>query len=835
MRALLLAWVLALLAAHPDAAAAAPQAKRVLLLAPYAYGRAGVDSFMRIHVEALVKGGLRREDILVEFLNLNRANGPDYRRRLRELLLEQYQGQRIDCIVALQQPALDYALDELRTLAPATPIFAIDAAPPAPASLGQHGLLMPRQEANVRTTIEQALTLFPATERLIVAVGASPSDQKTRALIDTLIAGMGLRVKVEYLDGLNFDAMVARAASTPPNTVILAGPVNRDAEGSITNPLDITLRIARQANAPTFTLFSVGIGDGPLGGSVLHIEQRAARSAELVLGIVAGRIPVAPGVATLAFPAVTMYDWEQLRRWRVDLDRLPPDTLFVNRPDTLWQAHRALVMAAIAVIALLSFLSATLLLQRRSLRVAERRFRVLVEHAPEAIVVYDVQQGRFVDANSKAETLFGVARAELLAAGPERFYADAAPGTVTANAERSLAGEELVFERQVRARDGRTFPCEVSLVALPSRSGKLLRAGYVDISERKRVAQELAQRSELLEAQVAARTAELSLAVQDAESANRAKSVFLANMSHELRTPLNSIIGFSRIMAESTSMFDEEKHNLVLINRAGHHLLSLINDILELSKIEAGQLRLVAASVVLPELLRDVHDMLALAARQKGLALLLDCPTAPVVLIDGGKLRQVLLNLLSNAVKFTDAGTVTLSLRVAPAGDGAVALAFCVRDTGIGIAEHDAERIFEPFMQAETPRTQAGTGLGLTISRQFVRLLGGELLLESHPGQGAAFSFGICAALDPHAEPGAVSAVLAPVPVAAADRLDHNALNTIAPAQRQALCAALRQLDMRRVDSLLAALPDAPLVARIKAMLAQHRYPELCTLLEDPA
>ncbi|UUZ57365.1 hypothetical protein LP419_35105 [Massilia sp. H-1] len=128
-------------------------------------------------------------------------------------------------------------------------------------------------------------------------------------------------------------------------------------------------------------------------------------------------------------------------------------------------------------------------------------------------------------------------------------------------------------------------------------------------------------------------------------------------MSHELRTPLNSIIGFSHIMADSTSLFDEEKHNLDIINRSGHHLLSLINDILELSRVEAGQVRLLRAPVALGALLREVDEMVGLAARQKGLALTLSCPPLAAVITDGGKLRQILLNLVSNAVKFTDAST----------------------------------------------------------------------------------------------------------------------------------------------------------------------------------
>ncbi len=843
MRALLalLLW-LAATAAWADAAM---PSKRVLVMVSYAYGRPGLDSFIRSHVEALVKGGLRRDDVMVEYLNLNRDNGPDYRERLREMLLRQYQGKPVDFIVALQQPALDYLLVDLKDLAPQAPILAMDVAAPSPQALGRHPLLLSRVEHNVRGTLQQGLLLFPETERIIVLVGASPSDQKAKQMIASQVAEMGLRVNVEYTDTLTLDGMVARAAQAPPRTIILAGPINRDIAGNVTTAVDIMLKIARSAKAPMFMLYSTGIGEGPVGGSVLHVEQRAARGAQSVLDVLGGQVAPAPGISFMDFPAVNMYDWAQLKRWGGDPARLPVDTLFLNRPVPIWEAHRTLVLGFIAVITLLSFLSAALLLQRRNLRQAEGRFRVLVEHAPEAIVVYDMHHRRLVEANSKAEQLFGVSRAELLASELERFYAAQQPDglpmaqTITSNIDRCLAGEALLFERLVRRPDGREIACEVSLVSLPSHSGKLLRAGYRDISERKKEALDLIQRQEHLEAQVAERTAALSQALRDAEQANRAKSVFLANMSHELRTPLNSIIGFSQIMAASTSLFDEEKHNLGLINRAGHHLLSLINDILELSKIEAGQVKLVAASADIHALLREAHDMVCLAAQQKGVTLAIECPVAPpAVLVDGGKLRQVLINLLSNAVKFTDCGAVTLSLWIGAPRAGDLELAFTVRDTGIGIAPHELEHIFEPFMQADTPRTQAGTGLGLTISRQFVRLLGGELQVSSRVGQGSAFSFAITVQLDPD---GAAAVPMPPIegpcaagPEAAAGDIDGADLAVIPDAQRMALQGALQQLDMRQVELLLGALEpaQAPLVARLRAMLAQHRYPELCAMLE---
>lgn len=247
---------------------------------------------------------------------------------------------------------------------------------------------------------------------------------------------------------------------------------------------------------------------------------------------------------------------------------------------------------------------------------------------------------------------------------------------------------------------------------------------------------------------------ELLKAKDAAEAANRAKSAFLANMSHELRTPLNAILGFSELMTRDTTLNSSQRDNLEIINRSGEHLLGLINDILEISKIEAGRLDIQVHSFDLYRMLCGLEEMFGIRARQKGLALEVDCdPGVPqYVRTDEGKLRQVLINLLANAVKFTHQGGVILQVGVgtqenrAP-GDSPEAfsqflLRFLVRDTGIGISPEDIERIFKPFVQLDGGKQiSQGTGLGLSISQQYVELLGGRLSLQSVLGEGSTFSF----------------------------------------------------------------------------------------------
>jgi signal transduction histidine kinase/DNA-binding response OmpR family regulator len=317
--------------------------------------------------------------------------------------------------------------------------------------------------------------------------------------------------------------------------------------------------------------------------------------------------------------------------------------------------------------------------------------------------------------------------------------------------EASVAIAKGNFERQVEVKGIN----ELNVLSHSfNEMAQQLQASFTNLA---RTNQELDSINEELEIRVEQRTNELEQAKNIAELANRSKSEFLANMSHELRTPLNAILGFSQLMNRETSLTPQQKENLGIINRSGEHLLSLINDVLDLAKIESGKMTLYPTDFDLYGLLDLIAEMLAMKAESKGLELIIernnDLPR--YINTDDKKLRQVLINLLGNAIKFTSQGSVTLRVSsvtrqesLAESHQEQMTIFFEIEDTGAGIAPEEIDTVFQAFTQTETgKKSQEGTGLGLPISQKFVELMGGEISVTSEVGQGTIFRFNIQAQL----------------------------------------------------------------------------------------
>ncbi|MGB5211546.1 MAG: response regulator, partial [Gammaproteobacteria bacterium] len=367
------------------------------------------------------------------------------------------------------------------------------------------------------------------------------------------------------------------------------------------------------------------------------------------------------------------------------------------------------------------------------LRENEARFRSLYEQTSEPFLIID--ESGIVDCNAAAVELFGFDEKQALV-GRIPYAPPISPELQASGLSSQEAGAQhiaeaydsghAVFEWQHLRLDGNIFTAEVSLSPMPLLGEKMVFTVIRDLTERKRIEQELDH----------ART--------EAESANRAKSAFLANMSHELRTPMNAIIGYSEILQEDLEDAGQEDMlpDVKRIHQAGRHLLSLINDILDLSKVEAGRMDLYLERFDLAEMIDDVVATAAPLVNDKNNRLVTDLQAdIGAMRADLTKVRQTLFNLISNAAKFTRDGTITLAVARHTAEDGDW-IEMSVADTGIGIPEDKLEHIFEEFSQADasTTREFGGTGLGLAITRRFVQMMGGDISVASQPGRGATFS-----------------------------------------------------------------------------------------------
>ena len=380
---------------------------------------------------------------------------------------------------------------------------------------------------------------------------------------------------------------------------------------------------------------------------------------------------------------------------------------------------------------------------------SEERFRRLFDDTRQPTAL--LEDGRFVAANRASLAMLGLTEAgQLLGRTPLDISPARQPDGESSSDmaarlfERIRVEGACEFEWSHLRAGGEGFIARVLLTSIQQGEKELVHVVWSDISEQKRIEQELALYRQSLERQVEARTAELAHALELAEAAARAKSDFLANMSHEIRTPLNAVVGMTYLALKAEPSV-EVRDCLERIQHSSQHLLGVINDILDFSKLEAEKVHLEHEAFELEAVLQGVANVVGDKATAKGLEFVVDVlPGTPNALVgDALRVGQVLINLAGNAVKFTDRGFVAVQVSLLVSEGESVMLRFAVRDSGIGIDETHRARLFQSFQQADssTTRRYGGTGLGLAISKRLVALMGGEIGVDSVPGKGSTFWF----------------------------------------------------------------------------------------------
>ncbi|MFA5414629.1 MAG: ATP-binding protein [Methanoregula sp.] len=374
-----------------------------------------------------------------------------------------------------------------------------------------------------------------------------------------------------------------------------------------------------------------------------------------------------------------------------------------------------------------------------ALRESEEFNRSLVENLPDIIAIYD-SKGIVRFANRAGLNILGSPGSKVIGEPILSFVADYQRSDIEQMMRERLSGARLApYEVNIRTGCGEIITAILQAIQISYKKEPVVLVLMTNITERKQAEQKLLEAHRDLEKKVDERTRELSEANRHLQELDRLKSMFIASMSHELRTPLNSIIGFTGIMAKGLAgpINPEQRKQLGMVQESARHLLALINDVIDISKIEADKIDAAVSTFDLADVIREVRDAFGKSVDERGLVLNMEIPGSIAVTSDERRIKQIIMNLVSNAIKFSDKGRVDVTV----VSKGTI-VEVRVRDTGIGIGKEDLGKLFRPFSRiAVQGRLTDGTGLGLYLSQKLARFLGGEIMAESEPGSGSVFTF----------------------------------------------------------------------------------------------
>ncbi|NKB22737.1 MAG: response regulator [Alphaproteobacteria bacterium] len=602
-------------------------------------------------------------------------------------------------------------------------------------------------------TLDLIKRLFPKNNAIHVIGDETPTGKINHRFFKAAArTRSNLNIVEHSLARLTYGQLFERFKKIPENTAVFLNSVHRDKTGANQNWEEFIARLKAVYKGPIFSLQKAPIGHGALGGKVVtHVEQ--GRAAALLVSQILSGIPSGNLRVIDESPNLYLFDFHELERFNLNKSALPRGSRIINTPTTILNEYAHWVVVGVLVFALQLVLILVLtntIRQRRlaevSLRESDARFRAFFDNSP-SIMYMKTPDHKMTMVNARYLEFYGSGKTTVLGNR----------GGSSLTEEQRKKAEELdraVFETEKAASDelsitshaGVTGDFIVTKFPILADNETIIGIGGINTDVtvlRKRETQLTEARNQ---AEEAARQS--AIAAELAEEANRTKSRFLATMSHEIRTPMNGVLGMAEVLAQTT-LNDDQQDYVQTIRESGKALLDLLNDILDLSKIEAGRIELEMLNLSLSDLLSAAEGLWKHPASEKGLRFSIqnDAPNVQSIKSDLGRLRQVVNNLVGNAIKFTHEGQIELRVIEENRDNDLIGLRFEVRDSGIGIDEKQIEKLFSPFSQADssTTRQYGGTGLGLTISKNLVEMFGGEIGVESTPGEGSVFWFTIAA------------------------------------------------------------------------------------------
>jgi PAS domain S-box len=677
-------------------------------------------------------------NLFAEYIDAKRFPDTTYLENLINLYTQKYKGYTIDAVICADNTALDLVIKHA-----GNPLFKGFKVYCGVNNVEDYQYLGNDYKGVVeREFFMERFDLFkrmiPDLETVYFLMDKSEFGVTYKSRLEKVMKSPPYKVNIKIIDDIDVNELYAFVSSLKAKKCIIDyGSITRDRYGEIVNNEKLAQRIIQLSQVPVFSNFDFLIGKGIAGGICELGSDQGSTAAKIAMKLLSGEPSTNIPKVSLA-PKRFNVDYSVAKKFDLQLDNLPKETIILNRPEKIYQRYLPEIIITFSAIIILVLIILLLLsnIQKRkiteaSLMLSEQKFRDIAELLPQTVFECDLK-GNLTFANKHAFDMFGYTIEEFSKGiNIRQLFIPEEVEHVNLNLKEILGNAPSKNNSYTAVRkDGSRFPYEVhSNMFYKDGKPAGIRGIGIDVTKQKEVEQELIN------------------AREKAEQSDKLKSAFLSNMSHEIRTPLNAIIGFSSLLSDDDANAEQRAEYKKYIQNSSEYLLNLINDIIDHSRIEAGQLDILYSEFNLYDLMKELY--LNFKSQQKNkqkenihfIYENLDDTEQIIVLADPVRIKQVVGNLLDNAFKFTDQGSIRFGYTLQENQN----ILITVKDTGIGISEEDKPLVFRRFYKlcSDSDKLYGGSGLGLSICKNLVSLMKGSIWLNSEKGSGTSFFINI--------------------------------------------------------------------------------------------